>query len=119
MKSKVVKTLLSVSVAASMALTVPSAAWASQADAETASEETAEEEPQDIAVALEEGNLTITNQTTRTFTEAQLKEEAAQETDASKEAAQAGGGQCRSGRRCCCRDKGGTFCKPCDHRRKW
>lgn len=88
MKSKVVKTLLSVSVAASMALTVPSAAWASQADAETASEETAEEEPQDIAVALEEGNLTITNQTTRTFTEAQLKEEAAQETDASKEAAQ-------------------------------
>lgn len=80
MKSKVVKTLLSVSVAASMALTVPSAAWASQADAETASEETAEEEPQDIAVALEEGNLTITNQTTRTFTEAQLKEEAAQDT---------------------------------------
>ena len=82
MKRKVVKTLLSVSVAASMALSAPAAAWASEETAQTESTEAgaeteseadaaAEEEPEDIQIALSDGDLTIKNQTTRTFTEAE------------------------------------------------
>ena len=91
MKRKVVKTLLSVSVAASMALSAPAAAWASEETAQTESTEAgaeteseadaaAEEEPEDIQIVLADGDLTIKNQTTRTFTEAELQERNAADT---------------------------------------
>lgn len=98
MKRKVVKTILSVSVAASMAVASPAAIWAAQETETAASEEAVEEgqeETKDILLTLEEGELTITNQTERSFSGAELQEsqdaaqeseDAAQETPASEEA---------------------------------
>lgn len=75
MKRKVVKTLLSVSVAVSMVMSAPVCSWAAQSEQETESTAAQEEKKtvEDITLALEDGELVITNQTERSFTTAELK----------------------------------------------
>lgn len=75
MKRKVVKTLLSVSVAVSMVMSAPVCSWAAQSEQETESTAAQEEKTvEDIILTLEDGELAITNQTERSFATAELKE---------------------------------------------
>lgn len=79
MKKNVVKTMLSLTLAASMVLGAPAALYAAEepAAAEATEETAAKETGEDLKVALTEGELVIKNQTTRVFEKAELvKEEA-------------------------------------------
>lgn len=78
MKRKVVKTVLSVSVAVSMVMSGSASIWAGQEVQEEAAA-VQEEEPEDITLTLEEGELEITNQTEYSFTEAELEEQKKEE----------------------------------------
>ena len=82
MKKNVVKTMLSLTLAASMVLGAPASLYAAEEPAAEATEEAAAEETgEDLKVALTEGELVIKNQTTRVFEKAELvkREEKAEE----------------------------------------
>lgn len=70
MKKNVVKTMLSLTLAASMIMGAPAALYA--AEEGTATEAAEEQTGEDLKVALTEGELVIKNQTTRVFEKAEF-----------------------------------------------
>jgi hypothetical protein len=70
MKKKVMQTIVSLSLAAAMGVTSPAVLFAEE---QTASTESAQTTAEDFTVTLESGDLTVTNQTTRTITKAEYK----------------------------------------------
>ncbi len=87
MKKNVVKTMLSLTLAASMVLGAPAALYAAEepAAAEATEETAAEETGEDLKVVLTEGELVIKNQTTRVFEKAELVKREAKAEEAKKE----------------------------------
>lgn len=86
MKKNVVKTMLSLTLAASMVLGAPASLYAAEEPAAEDTEEAAAEETgEDLKVVLTEGELVIKNQTTRVFEKAELVKREAKAEEAKTE----------------------------------